>query len=315
MMIPRVPMRFFTTHCTCCEQGNPIGVHVMGGNTDGGTGRRDVNWAYSTADTWLVKATLSSARRRLMGSQISALGYVFGGITTGNIATAEEYTPGSDSWAALTSMTTAGSYGTSNSDGTDAFVVRGIDFTSLANHDQYDVSGDSWSAKATLFQGANQNYLAMAGFGFSGLCHALGGWYSAGTAVLNANKQYSVSGDSWTAKTSFTTARGHHFGESDGSTYGWIWSGQVSSGGAGIDDLRRYDLAGDSWTNLTAPTPGLHEGGGAYQADILYTMGGGDRDTPTTINAYQYDIAGGSWSALTDLPDLLDESLGMGGLI
>lgn len=313
--------RFFTTHCACCNQPDSIGVHVMGGRNLFTPAALDSNWAYAVDDTWLTKTSLTSARRSLMGEQIGGEGYLFGGRNTAGtqFSTTEQYSPGSDSFASLTSMSVAGSQGTANSDGTDAFVVRGFETaTSTANHDMYDVSGDSWSAKTSVFEGATQNFMLMAGFSFSsGKCHSLGGQYVAGGgAVTTLNKQYDVAGNSWTNRTAFTSARARAMGESDGGAYGYLWCGGTYAGASAVKDMRRYDLSGNSWSNLTAPTQFMLHGGGAYDgAGQLYSMGGADRDAPTTINAYRYDISGAAWSTLTNLPGQKDETVGMGGLL
>ncbi len=118
-------------------------------------------------------------------------------------------------------------------------------------------------------------------------------------AASNRNYEYSVSGDSWTAKTPMTyPRRGCGVASLNSKVY-------VAGGYDGVNTLaylESYDPATDAWTTLAAMPTALAYGAMVSDGTYLYHIGGYNTDTLAYSNkVYRYNATLNTWSAMTNM--------------
>ena len=83
-------------------------IYVMGGIKQGTSPERSVYVYDPQANAWTQLAGMGFARRVHASAAVGGKLYVFGGAdANGRLSTAEVYDPASDSWAPVTSLTSA----------------------------------------------------------------------------------------------------------------------------------------------------------------------------------------------------------------
>ena len=130
---------------------------------------------------------------------------------------------------------------------------------------------------------------------YNGKMYVFGG-YSGG--ITNHVREYDISGDSWSNKTSGATARIQHSAiEYNGKMY--VFGGYTGS--VNLNDVRIYDIAGDSWSSGTSGATIRAQHIGVEYNGKMYIYGG--QNAGSHINTlFEYDIAGDSWTQLTSGP-------------
>lgn len=152
----------------------------------------------ASGNSWANKTdTPAPARYRATAETLSDKGYVMYGYSSSHLQDCDEFDASGNSWANKTDGTaparnTLSSFAVSDK----AYAIGGTNFsTRYADCDRYDPSGDSW---ASMTDFAGNTMYGMAGISIGGYGHKFCGY---SVAVENINQQYSITGDSWTAKT------------------------------------------------------------------------------------------------------------------
>ena len=111
----------------------------------------------------------------------------------------------------------------------------------------------------------------------------------------------------WTAVAPFPVPDVYGAAATSNGTSAWLAGGYSFSASSDVNNFRRYDLGSNTWTTL-APMPDIISNASAVYSPInnkVYVFGGGNATTGVVSNATRiYDVAAGTWSAGTNMPDV-----------
>jgi hypothetical protein len=115
----------------------------------------------------------------------------------------------------------------------------------------------------------------------------------------------SIASGTWSTLADMPNSSYSGFYVSDGSRYIYAIRGMVDFGASA--EFWRYDMASNIWTSLTDMPGGSANGALAYDgADTIYArQGQASSDQGSVTSAFwKYSISAGTWSSLTNLPDV-----------
>jgi len=204
-------------------QGNTSAtcLYAVGGYNNGYLS--SVEMYTPSSNSWSIVASLNTARYNFgatsgpcQGNASATCLYAVGGYSSaGNLSSVEMYSPGSNSWNYVASLTTAPySFAATsgpcqgNTSATCLYAVGGYNAGYLSSVEMYTPSNNSWSTVASLHTARN-SLGATSGpcqGNISTTClYAIGG-FDSGT-VLSSVEMYTPSSNSWSAVPSLNTAR------------------------------------------------------------------------------------------------------------
>lgn len=174
---------------------------------------------------------------------------------------------------------------------------------SIANdniHRKYDPATNTWTALATRPLVSGGVYCEGVMYANAGTVNIAAGGDNGGVAATIATHSYSISGNTWTAKTNmplgFGVTRGVAIWDNSDAVY---VCGFTDKDGFAINGLYRYNIAANTWTTVSSTeswASGGYEGqnnGQFYNGKIFF---GGDG----RFNAGKYfTVAGGTFTAFT----------------
>lgn len=217
------------------------------------------------------------------------------------------YSRDSDTWSTLTSSPITCANSGVASVGATSYVVD-TNYNPISNpsggieQESYSATGDNWTSLAGVaVQEVNQalatdmttNYL-------------VGGLNTAAKSISTV-RAYSISGDSWSVKSSMPSPARTFVGlfpSGDGATvtaaYGETFA--TSPSFSVKNDTDQYSIAGDSWTTKTsAPTPARSRGAWGTIAGRGYFAMGTTTTTNDVSDTDSYTIATDTWTGETSI--------------
>jgi N-acetylneuraminic acid mutarotase len=271
------------------------------------------NVSVASAQDWVLKANMPSARTHGCAVVVDQKIYVIGGVE-GELTPHSDlwvYDPVTDSWdTSKAPMPTArGSMGCAEVDG-KIYVIGGANTLQLnpiiySVVEMYDPMTDTWTTRMPLsIKTAAPTVSAINGkiYAFGGLLTELD---LLGTARV---REYDPVTDTWTRKTN-KPLRG--WGQSssllDGKIYvtGGTSAFSPASGNEPTAALEVYDPISDSWDTSMAPMlTGRYSHAISVVDGIIYAMGGFRHagNFPPYNTVEQYDLITDSWIQKSDLP-------------
>lgn len=164
----------------------------------------------------------------------------------------EVYSATGDSWAALSGVAVAEFNQSLTDDGTNCFTVGGSTsaFVTVASCRKYTVSGDSWSSVTSL-PAPTRRYSCLFPSGDT-ITSAYGESRPSGSVVIRDTDQYSIAGDTWSAKTIGVLPGRTHSAWATISGKGYTAMGQSDGGSTIIQDNDIYDIGTDAWSGGTS---------------------------------------------------------------
>ena len=290
-------------------------LYVIGG-WSGSSYLSDVQFApvnaNGTIGSWTTTTSFTTARRKHTSVAYNGYLYVLGGWNGSAYLSDVQYAPINGngtigSWTATGSFTTARGYHTSVSYNRYLYVLGGYDGSTYFNNVQYapiNANGniDSWNA-TTSFTTTRYGHTSVV---YNGYLYMIGGW--SGSLYLSDVQYATINGDgtigSWTATTSFTTARYFHTSVVYNG-YLYVLGGY---NGAYLNDVQYAPINGDgtigSWTATTSfTTPRRSHASVAYNG-YLYVIGGWNGAAINNIQYAPINSNGtvGTWTSTTTMP-------------
>ena len=127
------------------------------------------------------------------------------------------------------------------------------------------------------------------------------------SATATASPGASCAPGVWTAVAPFPVPDVYGAAATSNGTSAWLAGGYSFSASSDVNNFRRYDLGSNTWTTL-APMPDIISNASAVYSPInnkVYVFGGGNATSGVVSNATRiYDVAAGTWSAGTNMPDV-----------
>lgn len=275
----------------------------------GGTNNPETVYELDTQTlTWLTKSPSSNDREDGAGFGVSGVGYLAGGISSGESQTLDRYDP--DTWT--TGMATLAAASDLNSGagvGSNGYLIgRGLGASDEAKADKYDVGGDAWSAMTDRPAAtAAREHTAQA---VGSIIFVANGFESAG-GLDNECDELDPAGSgglgTWTAR----ATRPAPFSErltsfSDGTSF-WCMGGNDGTGY--YNDVDRWDPDGGTgtWTaEADYPAGGRSDACGLAANGKGYVCGGqtAGASSTRTADAAVFDPSTSAWTSLgNDLPE------------
>ncbi len=210
-----------------------------------------------TADTWVTKASMPTART-WPGVAAANNGkiYVIGGFD-GNrsLPTVEQYDPATDTWTRKADMPTPRwNLGVVTASDGKIYAIGGQSDGSLGwqyytTVEAYDPTTDTWTKKTNMPTARGYFGLAAAN---NGNLYAIGGWNNYSIAAV---EEYNPATDTWATKTSMPTARNTLAVATAPSGVIYAMGGQINGSGT-IATVEAYDPGTNTWTTASStPAP------------------------------------------------------------
>ncbi|MCP4135024.1 MAG: hypothetical protein GY754_28880, partial [bacterium] len=326
----------WTTKTSMPTERDDLATAVVDGKIyaiGGWAGLYDVEEYDPATDTWTVKASLSPYRSEATASVVNGKIYLIGGNYNPNRV--DEYDPATDSWTEKASMPTGREELSSVAVNGKIYVMGGYDGSNRVNTvEEYDPVNDNWTTKLSLLQVRrefsseviNNKIYAIGGYGASGnlasveectisgtagfmpsssvdaagiaandKIYVMGGYN--GSSYLNRLEEYDKSADTWTVKSSMSTARS---GLTAGEINGKIYAVGGFDGTNHLTVIEEYDPAADSWTVKTTMPTARSGHACAISNNKIYIMGGYDGTYLDVVEVYDPDLD--SWTSLSIMP-------------
>ena len=242
------------------------------------------------ADSWAAGKGLTTATF-MLGATTAPDGtmYVLGGVNgSGDLATAQTYTPTTGVWANLPSMTyfrssegvAVGGDGRIYAFGGNGGLAsdpNGDTGELLATSEAYNPSTNKWQGVPALpTPRAGMATVGDTGPDGNGDVYVIGGWDAVGDGYLADNLRYDPSTNTWATMAPMPTPREYASAVvgSDGDIY--VVGGMDSTGG--LSTVEIYNPTTDHWT--TGPSLATAEWGGSAAAikNRIFVFGGYDDD-------------------------------------
>ena len=218
-------------------------------------------------NTWTTLAPLPAAVA--YGVMVSDGTYLYhiGGYNTDTLAYSKKvyrYTPGSDTWLAMTDMPTARCWHGADVVSGVIYVIGGYAGSgALGTNEAYTIATNLWATKTAM---TTPRYL-LTSSAVNGKIYNMGGFPF---AYADKNEEYDTALDTWATKTALPTPRYEHSSGVVSNkiyTIGGYYSGELS-------DVDEYVPATDTWTAKTdAPAP-RYWAGCAVDSGNIYLVGG-----------------------------------------
>lgn len=223
-----------------------------------------------SSNSHAVVAAMTTARATLCSFWNTTDAYAVSGenpLAT-RLTTNEAYSFSGNSWSSKAAITTARVYAAGVRNGNIGYVIGGQTTVYLGTNEAYDITANTWSTKATMGTARREVFAAAPTSGAgNGLIYAYGGFNG---GLLTTMEEYSISGNTWTSRTSAGTGIAGGFATWDASFF-------YTSFGSSATSLK-YDISANNWVSSgfsVFPTSRLSRRG-AY-ADIngmVYSIGG-----------------------------------------
>lgn len=278
---------------------------VMGDSIGGNSYATDQNTRYvSLSDTWVSKARLNHSRRGCAAVTVGTGGpiYVIGGYDGSTLNSVERYDANLDFWTDLPtfSLPVPLAYGSAVSDGTYIYYLGGWSSDTMAPSKKVyrlDLGTGIWTAMADM---PSAKYW----FGcdiVAGKIYCIGGCAGAdgtiGNPSLDTVYAYDIALGTWSTKTPMPSARCLLTSTSiNGKIYNI--GGFPLVYGAKNEE---YDTVGNTWATKTPIALGRYEHF-AFPLNGKVNIAGGYYGGTERLDAFAYDPALDSYSALTSLP-------------
>ncbi len=235
-----------------------------------------------TTDTWVTRAP-SPVQRNALGFTFSSSNgkfYSAGGYNNGYSNNLFEYDPITDSWTAKSSMQVPRAYfGLVSGSNGKLYAIGGqtSNGTAVATVEEYDPATDQWTTKVSLPTPRTALGVVAAP---NGKIYAIGGHLDSTNNSVNVAtvEEYDPTANSWTTRTSMSTARAVLGISVNGQGKIYAIAGDVGDPNIGptwTDIVEEYDFGTDTWTTKT-PFPFQVESHGAAfgSNDKVYVIGG-----------------------------------------
>ncbi len=293
-------------------------LYVTGGN--GGNGLNDVQFATinnggaGTASAWTATTSLTTARRAHTTVAYNGYLYTMGGTTTGNISLNDvQYAPINangtvGAWTATTSFPTAREFHTSVAYKGYLYVMGGYGGAYLNDVQYAPINANGtigvWTATTSLTAGRAYHTSVV----YNGYLYVMGGVDDVGYMALNDVRYAPINANgtigSWTATTSFATAR---YGHTSVVYNGYLYiMGGTDDGGGNINDVQYAPINANgtigTWTATTSLTPARYYHTSVVYNGYLYVIGGYNGVSKTNDVQYAPINANGTigtWTATT----------------
>ena len=264
------------------------------------------------ADSWAAGKGLATATF-MLGATTGPDGtmYVLGGVNgSGDLATAQTYTPTTGVWANLPSMSyfrssegvAVGGDGRIYAFGGNGGLAsdpNGDTGELLATSEAYNPSTNKWQGVPALpTPRAGMATVGDTGPDGNGDVYVIGGWDAVGDGYLADNLRYDPSTNTWATMAPMPTPREYASAVvgSDGDIY--VVGGMDSTGG--LSTVEIYNPTTDHWT--TGPSLATAEWGGSAAAvkNRIFVFGGyDDVDALALSDSQVLTIGGSSWGSDT----------------
>lgn len=267
------------------------------------------------ADSWAAGKGLATATF-MLGATTAPDGtmYVLGGVNgSGDLATAQTYSPSTGAWATLPSMSyfrssegvAVGGDGRIYAFGGNGGLAsdpNGDTDELLATAEAYDPSTSRWQGVAAL-PTAREGMATVGDTGTDGNgdIYVIGGWDAVGDGYLADNLRYDPSTDTWATMAPMPTPREYASAVvgSDGDIY--VIGGMDDTGA--LSTVEIYDPSTNHWS--TGPSLTTAEWGGTAAAvkNRVFLFGGyDDTDAVALADTQVLTIGGSSWGSDTAMP-------------
>ena len=268
--------------------------YIAGGNTTAplGSGTNFVSTVQKfdpVAFTWSTVASISQAVVGINAMRQSGLFYRFGGVTSSDQTTSQVYSPLLNSWASITSLPAAATYGTCNfmPGAFRSYEVRvGIPAFYAG------LGGLVWNLTTGILP-TSANACGGSGMSIQGFGYMAGTVSPATTTV----QKYNESSNSAINYISMNVAR-YNAGAFSLHGIGYVFHG-VGNPSSTLTSAEKIDVTTNTWTNLTNPgiTGGNDTGQGACLNGFGYILGG-DIGVATS----QWNDSTSAWTTKTNNP-------------
>lgn len=175
--------------------------------------------------------------------------------------------------------------------------------TAYYDYYHYESSGSGgWSSLSTMPTGVEAS--AVAYDDTNDVAYVCGGMtgYPDNPTAESTVQAYDVPADSWSTKTSMSTARRYAQAFFDG-TYVYVLGGQDGDGNNTLS-IERHDPSADSWSTLSETCPDIVSRSSIfYDGTYAYIVGMIDpNDSSSRKAVYRYDPSAGSFTRMADMP-------------
>lgn len=251
--------------------------YVFGGDDAVSVFRTAVEFYNDSANTWVVRTSLATARGYFGGFRLRGLGYIVSGQTGGGlVATVLAYDDVSDSFTSKASISSARQFA-------NGFLLKDYGYITgggapVTTVERYDAALDSWSARGSLTT-ARTDHAAWV--------QNERGYVNQG--VGNSTEQYSDITNTWTTKTVSSNSLSRKL------AFAYNGYGYSSCGVSPSSAHERYNDQANSWSTLTSLNANRSYGSGWYQNGYGYAAGGAQGSTPLS-SSEQFNDAANTWT-------------------
>ncbi|PIS07581.1 hypothetical protein COT78_02690 [Candidatus Berkelbacteria bacterium CG10_big_fil_rev_8_21_14_0_10_43_13] len=243
--------------------------------------------ALSGANAWSAMTTTNGPADTAGVGTLTNIGNVIYTHQNNNTSNIYAYDSDAGTWSTQTTTPAATNEGTLSSDGTDIYWYNLVNNTFY----KYDISSDSWGDLTACSSCNNSNYAQnLQSIYYQGKIYLYEG-------TATSLYVYTIATDSWVSVSLPSNAAGVGFNIAPYN--GKLYATKVSSDNT---TFGYYDLTLETWTTNLAVIPETNDRLGSFlvnAGDYLYFNKGNGTST-----FWQYDVAGDSWSAKTDLTAL-----------
>lgn len=247
------------------------------------------------ANSWLTRATMTTARSRNVGFTVAGLGFSAGGSILATSTLNTSFDDILNAYVTKAALTQGVQWASSFSISEFGYVVSGQDSSSVykTNNQQYNPTLDSWAAKSAVGTARTGAF----GFNLGDQGYFVGGYAG---SVVNTNNYYNPITDSWATSTAPLTA--NRESGANGvviNGYAYVIGGDDGSSPA-TSTIYRFDPSATSWATRTLSSPANMDYNGAFRSFAGNAItAGGSNGASNVANVYSYNPNSDSWSTLT----------------
>ncbi len=275
--------------------GIPSGAYVAFPDSSARTG-----WTYTgyygssgSGDSWLIRASMPTARRSIAAAAVGGKVYVLGGY--GPLSLNEEYDPATNSWTTKTSMPTARYDLVAVAINNKIYAIGG--YPATTTNEEYDPATDTWTTKAS----GSFAMRASAGAAANGRIYVMGGDIA---PVSFYNQEYNPATNSWALKTILPTARTRLASATvDNKVYLIGGALDIVGSATNLTLNQQYDPVTDSWTTKASMPTARRYLTATTVNNKIYAIGGYDQNGVGYISSNEeYNPATNTWATKSSMP-------------
>ncbi|RKX68708.1 hypothetical protein DRP43_05225 [candidate division TA06 bacterium] len=263
-----------------------------------------------TADSWVVKTSMTTGRKGLATEVVNGKIYAIGGYRGSYSSANEEYNPVTNLWITKASMPTARYCFASGVVNGKIYAIGGRGNSGcLQKNEEYDPVTDTWDTTKALLPTTRENMLHEV---IDGKIYVIGGDIDYST-VFSVNEEYNptadtVGGTPWVTKASIPTAR---YGFASGVVNGTIYAiGGGDSPSTYSSANEEYNPQADTvggipWVTKTSITTARKNIASGVVDGKIYAIGGWNGSNLSVNEEYDpiADTTGGTpWTTRTSMP-------------